>query len=50
VLGALVNHRRYLRGLPEEDRPQPALPWLTTGMAAGTALAGIALAVYLALT
>ena len=48
ILGALLNHRVYVRALPPEDVPKPALPWLASFMAMSVALIGLVLAVYLA--
>jgi putative membrane protein len=49
VLGALQNHRAYVRSLPPEDRPRLALPWLTSVLAISIAVVGLLLATYLAL-
>jgi putative membrane protein len=47
VIGALLNFRLLVRSIPDEDRPQLALPWLTTTLALSIALVGLLLAVYL---
>jgi putative membrane protein len=49
ILGALHNHRRYVRTLPSSDVPTLAMPWLTSALALTIALCGMLLAVYLAL-
>lgn len=49
ILGALHNHRSYVRVLPPEDIPKAAVPWLTSFMAVSVALAGLVLAAYLAI-
>jgi putative membrane protein len=49
ILGALQNHRSYIRSLPPEDIPKPAIPWLTSFMAVAVAVIGLFLAVYLAI-
>jgi putative membrane protein len=48
ILGALFNHRLYVQGLPSEDIPQFAMPWLTSFLSVALALVGILLAAYLA--
>ncbi len=48
ILGALWNHRTYVRSLPPQDCPAMPLPWLTSFLALAVALTGIALALYLA--
>jgi putative membrane protein len=50
ILGALRNHRLYVRSLPPEDVPQLPVPWLTSFLSVAVALAGILLAAYLAIT
>jgi putative membrane protein len=47
ILGALQNHRLYVRSLPAEDLPRLALPWLTSFLAGSVAAVGVLLAVYL---
>ena len=47
ILGALQNHRMYIRLLPTEDFPKLAMPWLTSFLAGSVAAAGLLLAVYL---
>jgi len=49
VLGALQNHRSYVRSLPPEDLPRLAIPWLTPFLAVSIAVVGFLLAMYLAL-
>lgn len=48
ILGALHNHRRYVRTLPASDVPAMAIPWLTSVLALTIALCGLMLAAYLA--
>lgn len=48
LLGALRNHRAYVRSLPAEDVPSLPIPWLTSFLALSVAAAGFMLAVYLA--
>ena len=47
ILGALSNHRLYVRTLPLEDIPQLAMPWLTSLLSVVFALMGFLLAAYL---
>jgi putative membrane protein len=47
ILGALRNHRAYVRLLPAEDLPELPLPWLTSFLALAAAAVGFVLAVYL---
>jgi len=47
ILGALQNHRLYVRSLPTQDLPKLAMPWLTSFLAGLVAAAGLLLAVYL---
>ena len=49
ILGALHNHRVYVRSLPPEDLPKVAIPWLTSFLAFSVAVVGFLLAVYLAI-
>jgi putative membrane protein len=49
ILGALHNHRSYVRVLPPDDIPGLAIPWLTSFMAISIAAAGLVLAAYLAI-
>ena len=49
ILGALHNHRSYVRVLPAADVPQASLPWLATFMAVAVAGIGFLLALYLAI-
>ncbi len=49
ILGALHNHRSYVRVLPSEDVPRASLPWLATFMAVAVAGIGFLLAIYLAI-
>jgi putative membrane protein len=48
ILGALSNHRLYVRTLPLEDIPQVLMPWLTSFLSVVLALIGFLLAAYLA--
>ena len=48
ILGALINHRLYIRALPSEDIPQLVVPWLTSFLSVALALIGLLLAAYLA--
>lgn len=48
MLGALHNHRSYLRQLPQHDIPQVAMPWLTSVVTLAVACFGLMLALYLA--
>lgn len=48
VLGALLNHLRYVRTLPAQDVPALTLPWFAPAAAALIALMGGLLALYLA--
>jgi putative membrane protein len=50
ILGALLNHRQYVRSLPADDVPRLAVPWLTSFLAATLAAIGLLLAGYLAFT
>ena len=47
VMGALYNHRLYIRSLPEEDIPRLAMPWLMSFLAGSVVAIGLLLAVYL---
>jgi putative membrane protein len=47
ILGALHNHRAYVRLLPAEDVPRLPMPWLTSFLALAAASVGFLLAVYL---
>jgi putative membrane protein len=47
ILGALQNHRLYVRSLPTDDLPDLAMPWLTSLLAGSVAAVGFLLAVYL---
>jgi putative membrane protein len=47
ILGALHNHRAYVRLLPAEDLPELPLPWLTSFLALAAAAVGFLLAIYL---
>jgi len=47
ILGALQNHRLFVRTLPPEDIPRPPMPWLTSLLAGTVAVAGLLLATYL---
>jgi putative membrane protein len=48
ILGALYNHRLYVRTLPSEDIPRLVMPWLTSFLSATLAVIGFLLAAYLA--
>jgi len=48
ILGALYNHRLYIRALPSEDIPQLVMPWLTSFLSVALAFVGFLLAGYLA--
>ncbi|HXZ52823.1 MAG TPA: DUF202 domain-containing protein [Burkholderiales bacterium] len=47
ILGALHNHRAYIRLLPAEDLPRLPMPWLTSFLALAAAAVGFLLAIYL---
>ncbi|SEK59739.1 YidH family protein [Nitrosovibrio tenuis] len=47
ILGALHNHRSYVRSLSPEDVPELAIPWLTSLLSLTVATVGVLLAVYL---
>lgn len=47
ILGALQNHRVYVRSLPAEDIPGLPLPWLASVLALAVAAIGAFLVVYL---
>jgi len=49
ILGAMQNHRYYVRSLPAEDLLKLPLPWLASFLAGVVAVAGFLLAVYLGL-
>jgi len=48
TLGALHNHRLYVRSLPPQDTPGLAIPWLDSFLSVSVALVGLLLALYLA--
>lgn len=48
ILGALYNHRLYIRALSSEDIPQLVMPWLTSFLSVALAFVGFLLAGYLA--
>jgi putative membrane protein len=48
ILGAMQNHRSYVRSLPAADLPKLPVPWLASFLAGAIAAAGFLLAVYLA--
>ena len=50
IVGALQNHRLYVRSLPTEDIPKLSMPWLTPLLAGSVAAIGLLLAVYLVIT
>ncbi len=47
ILGALQNHRSYVRSLPQEDIPRLAMPWLTSFLSLTVATVGALLSIYL---
>lgn len=47
ILGALRNHRLFVRSLPAEDVPGLPIPWLTSFLAVVVSAIGLVLAVYL---
>jgi len=47
ILGALQNHRVYIRSLPAEDIPRLPIPWLAPVLAFAVAAIGAFLVVYL---
>ena len=47
ILGALHNHRRYMRSLPREDIPALAIPWLISFLSLTVAMVGVLLSIYL---
>jgi len=47
ILGALQNHRVYIRSLPAEDIPELPIPWLASALALAVAAIGAFLVVYL---
>jgi len=47
ILGALQNHRVYIRSLPAEDIPRLRIPWLASALAFAVAAIGAFLVVYL---
>jgi putative membrane protein len=47
ILGALGNHRLFVRSLSPQDVPKLPMPWLTSLLAVSVAAIGLALAVYL---
>jgi putative membrane protein len=47
ILGALQNHRVYVRSLPAEDIPELPIPWLASALALAVAAIGAFLVVYL---
>ena len=50
IFGGVRNHQHYIHGLPPEDRPMPAMPWLAVLVALAIGVMGILLAVYLAVS
>jgi putative membrane protein len=50
ILGALYNHRVFVRSLPAEDLPNLPIPWLTSLLALAVVAVGLLLAVYLVIT
>lgn len=49
ILGALRNHRAFVRALPAADLPELPMKWLASFLCLGIALLGFLLAGYLAL-
>ena len=49
ILGALQNHRVFVRSLPADDIPEVAVSWLTSALALAVAMLGFLLAAYLAI-
>jgi putative membrane protein len=47
ILGALQNHRVYVRSLPAQDVPTLPMPWLSSLLAVAMVAIGLLLAVYL---
>ena len=50
MVGALHNHRVYVRSLPPEDVPKLPLPWLTSALVLVLAMAGVMMSAYLVFT
>lgn len=50
VLGAVVNHRSFVKSLPKDDIPIVGFPWLTEFFALVVAAVGVLLAAYLVFT
>jgi putative membrane protein len=50
ILGALANHRRFVRSLSAQDIPPAAVPALTSILALTLSMIGLLLAAYLALS
>ena len=50
ILGALHNHRAFVRTLPAEDVPTLPMSWLTSLLALAVVAIGFLLAVYLVVT
>ena len=50
ILGALHNHRVFVRTLPAEDVPNLPIPWLTSLLALAVVAIGLLLAAYLVIT
>ncbi len=50
ILGAVRNHRHYLRGIPSEDRPAAPMHSLAVLVGLAVALIGLLLAIYLAVS
>ena len=47
ILGAFLNHRRYVNSLPQSDLPPLSLPWLSSFLSLSIVSVGVLLAVYL---
>ena len=50
ILGALRNHRMFVRTLPAEEVPELPIPWLTSLLALAIVAIGLLLAAYLVIT
>ncbi len=50
IFGGVRNHQHYVRALPEQDLPRPAMPWLAVLVALAIGVMGLLLAVYLAVS
>jgi putative membrane protein len=50
ILGAFLNHRRYVSSLPLSDLPSLSIPWLSSFLSLSVVLVGVLLAAYLLFT